>query len=242
MAELCPAPANFKKDSIMQKLSMLVLGKAAIGLGLYALAAHAQAQQDFSKVDIKTTQLSDSVYMLTGRGGNVGVSVGADGVFRIDDQFAPLSTKIQAAIAEISDQPVKYVLNTHWHGDHTGGNENFGTNGAVIVSHENVRKRLSTKQFMKAFGREVPAAPDTALPVITFSNDATFHFNDTEIRVMHLPLAHTDGDSGVFFAEANVLHLGDTFFNGFYPFIDQGSGGSLEGITNAATKALAMDS
>jgi len=200
----------------------------------------AHAQQDLSKVEIKTTQLADGLYMLQGAGGNIGVSAGEDGVFMIDDQFAPLSDKILTAIADITDKPVTYVVNTHWHGDHTGGNENMGKSGAVIVSHENVRKRLSTKQFMKAFGREVPAAPDSALPVITFTEDATFHFNDTEIRVMHLPHAHTDGDSAVYFTDANVLHLGDTFFNGFYPFIDQSSGGSLDGIINAATHGLSL--
>jgi len=198
------------------------------------------AQQDFSKVEIKTTEVASNLYMLNGRGGNIGVSVGDDGVFIIDDQFAPLSEKIMAAISELSDKPVSYVINTHWHGDHTGGNENFGKSGAVIVAHENVRQRMSTKQFMKAFGREVPAAPDAALPVVTFSQNATFYFNDTQIQVMHLPSAHTDGDSMVLFTEANVLHMGDTFFNGFFPFIDQSSGGTLDGLIVAANKTLGM--
>ena len=208
-------------------------------LALPVLPVVAQ-QQDFSKVEIETTELSGGVYMLTGRGGNIGVSVGDDGVFVIDDQFAPLSEKILASIAELSDKPVSYVINTHWHGDHTGGNENFGAAGAVIVAHENVRERMSTKQFMKAFGREVPASPDTALPVVTFSDNVNFYFNETQIQVMHIPLAHTDGDSIVLFTEANVLHMGDTFFNGFFPFIDTGSGGSLDGVIGAAEKALSL--
>jgi len=209
-------------------------------VSLSLLALPAAAQRDFSKVEIKTTELTGGVYMLSGAGGNIGASVGDDGVFIIDDQFAPLSEKIMAALGELSDQPVSYVINTHWHGDHTGGNENFGASGAVIVAHENVRKRMSTKQFMKAFGREVPAAPDTALPVVTFSENANFYFNETNIQVIHIPTAHTDGDSVVFFTEANVLHMGDTFFNGFFPFIDQSSGGSLDGVIAAAEKALSM--
>jgi len=179
------------------------------------------AQQDFTKVEIKTTEVADGVYMLNGAGGNIGVSVGADGVFVIDDQFAPLSEKILTAIGALSEEPVSYVVNTHWHGDHTG-------------------ERMSTKQFMKAFGREVPAAPDTALPVVTFSENTTFYFNNTQIQVMHVPSAHTDGDSFVLFTEANVLHMGDTFFNGFFPFIDQSSGGTLDGIIAAAEEALGL--
>jgi len=204
------------------------------------LSSPVVAQQDLTKVEIKTTQVADGVYMLNGAGGNIGVSVGADGVFVVDDQFAPLSEKILTAIGALSKEPVSYVVNTHWHGDHTGGNENMGAAGAVIVAHENVRQRMSTKQFMKAFGREVPAAPDAALPVVTFSENTTFYFNDTQIQIMHVPSAHTDGDSFVFFTEANVLHMGDTFFNGFFPFIDQSSGGTLDGVIAAAEKALGL--
>jgi len=207
---------------------------------LSILALPASAQRDFSNVEIKTTELNGGVYMLSGAGGNIGASVGDNGVFIIDDQFAPLSEKIMEALGKLSDQSVSYVINTHWHGDHTGGNENFGASGAVVVAHENVRKRMSTKQFMKAFGREVPASPDTALPVVTFSENANFYFNDINIQVIHIPTAHTDGDSVVYFTEANVLHMGDTFFNGFFPFIDQSSGGSLDGVIAAAEKALSM--
>lgn len=227
---------NTVKKLATSKVLSLALTVSAV-LGLTSVAT---AQQDFSKVEIKTTDLGNSIYVLNGAGGNIGVSAGSDGVFMIDDQFAPLSEKILSAIAEISDQPVRYVLNTHWHGDHTGGNENIGNTGAVVVAHENVRKRMSTPQFMKAFGREVPAAADAALPVITFTQDATFYFNETEIQVKHLPHAHTDGDSMVYFTVANVLHMGDTFFNGFYPFIDESSGGSLDGIIEAASHALEL--
>ncbi|MGH1359726.1 MAG: MBL fold metallo-hydrolase [Burkholderiaceae bacterium] len=209
-------------------------------LSSLALTIPAGAQTDFSKVEIKTTALENGIFMLTGAGGNIGVSIGEDGIFLIDDQFAPLSKKIMAAINELSDKPVRYVLNTHWHGDHTGGNENFGKTGAVVVAHRNVRERMSTKQFMKAFGREVPPSPNAALPVVTFSNDVSFYFNGHHIRVMHRPAAHTDGDSVVYFTEPNVLHMGDTFFNGFFPFIDQSSGGSVTGIVKAAQSAIAM--
>ena len=206
---------------------------------LLAICKLSIAQQDFSHIEIKTTDLGNNIYLLQGAGGNIGVSTGDDGVFVIDDQFAPLSEKIMASLSALSNQQVSYVLNTHWHGDHTGGNENFSDAGAVIVAHENVRKRMSSKQFMKAFGREVPAAPGTALPVVTFTDSVTFHFNDNEIAVMHMPNSHTYGDAMVLFREANVLHMGDIFFNGFFPFIDQSSGGTLDGVIKTA--ALALD-
>jgi len=215
--------------------------KIAIASILVAATSQvAMAQRNFDNVEIKSTEIADNIYMLEGAGGNIGMSVGDDGVFLIDDQFAPLSKKILEAIGEITDKPVSYVVNTHWHGDHTGGNENMGAAGAVIVAHDNVRKRMSTKQLMKAFGREVPASPDAALPVVTFSENATYYFNDNQIQIMHVPTAHTDGDSFVFFTEANVIHMGDTFFNGFFPFIDQSSGGTLDGVIAAAEKALSI--
>ena len=151
---------------------------------------HTVAQRNFDDVAITTTDLGGNIFMLQGAGGNIGASTGDDGVFIIDDQFAPLSEKIMEALASLSDKPVSYVLNTHWHGDHTGGNENFGKAGAVIVAHENVRNRMSTVQFMKTFNREVPAAPEAALPVVTFSDNVNFYFNDNDISVMHLSLIH----------------------------------------------------
>lgn len=202
------------------------------------LAAH--AQQDFSKVEIKTQKLSDTTYMLTGSGGNLGLSVGPDAVFLIDDQFAPLTPKIDAAIKQLTDKPVKFVVNTHWHFDHTGGNENMGKAGALIVAHDNVRKRMNSEQLIAFMNMPVKAAPKDALPVITFSTDTTFHINGDEVHAMHVPNAHTDGDSIVVFKKSNVIHMGDTYFNGFYPFIDTSSGGSVDGVIAAADKALAI--
>ena len=213
---------------------------ALIAAGLIVACQSAIAQRNFDNVAITTTDLGQNIFMLQGAGGNIGVSTGDDGVFIIDDQFAPLSEKIIEALAALSDKPVSYVLNTHWHGDHTGGNENFGKAGAVIVAHENVRKRMSAKQFIKTFKREVPAAPEAALPVVTFSDSVKFYFNDNEISVMHMPASHTDGDSIVLFKEANILHLGDTFFNGFFPFIDHSSGGTLDGLIVTIEKALEL--
>ena len=196
--------------------------------------------QNPEEMTITPIKLTDNIYMLMGQGGNIGVCFGDDGTFVIDDQFAPLTEKILAAIGELTDQPVRFVINTHWHGDHTGGNENLGKAGVIIVAHENVRKRLSTDQFMKAFNREVPAAPKAALPVITFSSDIKFHLNGEEIQVFHMPNAHTDGDAVIFFANSNVLHTGDLFFNGRYPFIDTGSGGNANGVITAVEKILTL--
>ena len=177
--------------------------------------------------------------MLSGQGGNIGVCVGDDGVFAIDDQFAPLTPRILEEIKKLSEKPVRFVINTHWHGDHTGGNENFGEAGAIIVAHANVRKRMSEKQFMEAFNRTVEPSPKGALPVVSFEQSITFHWNDETIEVVHVQPAHTDGDSFVHFRSANVLHAGDVFFNGMYPFIDTGTGGNLEGMIRAVERILA---
>jgi cyclase len=196
---------------------------------------------DFSKVEIKATPVAGSISMLEGAGGNIGVSVGEDGVFVIDDQFPPLAPKIKAAIAKLSKQPVRFVFNTHWHMDHVGGNEAMGKDGAVIVAHENVRKRLSTDQVMALFGgMKIPASPPKALPVMTFTQDVAFWLNGDELRVTHLPAAHTDGDAAVRFVKANIIHCGDLFVNGAYPVIDVGSGGSVEGLIAAQQKLMAM--
>ena len=201
-------------------------------------AAAAYAQDDLSKIEIKTEKLSDHVYMMTGSGGNLGVSVGDDGVFLIDSQFAALTPKIQAAIAKLSARPVRFMLNTHWHFDHTGGNENLGKAGAVIIAQENVRKRLSSEGFIAFFGMKTKAEPPIALPIVTFTRDASFHLNGEDIRAMHAPHAHTDGDTVVQFSKSDVVHMGDTFFNGLYPFIDTSSGGSVAGVLAAADRAL----
>ena len=200
----------------------------------------ATADDQFKDVEIKVIPVSDDIYMLTGQGGNIGVSVGADGVFLIDDQFAPLTKKITAAIDRISDQPVGFLLNTHWHPDHTGGNVNMGKTGTVIVAHDNVRKRLAVDNFIEMFGMEAPAMDSTGLPVITFDNTLTFHLNGNEILISHIKNAHTDGDSIVHFIDANVIHTGDIYFAGMYPFIDTQSGGSTEGTIKALDRILVL--
>src|SRR5712691_12965828 len=216
-------------------------GMQAFSIGAAAFfAAAALAQQDFSKVEIQTEKLADTVYMMTGAGGNLGVSVGEDAVFVIDDQFAPLTPKIQAEIAKLTDKPVKFLLNTHWHFDHVGGNENLGKAGALIFAHENVRKRMSTEQFMEFFGMKTKPEPKVALPVVTFTRDITFHVNGDEVRAFHVPRAHTDGDTIIHFAKSDVIHTGDAFFNKLYPFIDTSSGGSVDGVIAAADRVLAM--
>lgn len=202
-------------------------------------AGHAAAQE-FDDVAIETVAVGEGVWMLRGRGGNIGVSAGVDGVLLIDDQYAPLTAKIRAAVGQISDKPIRFVLNTHWHGDHTGGNENLGQAGALIVAHENVRARMGVEQFMEVFDRTVPASSGEALPVVTFTDTVTFHVNDEDIRAFHVSWAHTDGDSIIHFPRANVLHVGDVFFNGMYPFIDVGSGGSVDGLIAAVERALAL--
>jgi cyclase len=211
---------------------------AVLVLGAALAAPAALAQQDFSKVEIKTTRLTETIYMMEGAGGNLGVSVGEDAVFLIDDQFAPLSDKIAAAIRAISSKPVKFLLNTHWHYDHTGGNENFGKGGAIVVAHENVRKRMSSEQFIEFMRTNVPAAPKVALPVVTFVGAMSFHLNGDELRAIHMPRAHTDGDSVVHFLRNDVIHMGDVYFNGLYPFIDTSSGGTVEGVIAACDQVL----
>ena len=199
-------------------------------LMLLTLSVLAVAQDDFSKVEIKATKISGNVYMLEGAGGNIGVSVGTDGILIVDDQFAPLAEKIRAALKTLGDGKLKFILNTHWHGDHTGGNAQFGRE-APIIAHDNVRKRLSTEQRSELFKQTTPASPKEALPVITFDQSLSVHFNGEEIRVIHFPHGHTDGDSVIFFTTSNVVHLGDDFFAGRFPFVDLESGGSVQGLT-----------
>lgn len=205
---------------------------------LFLIALPAMAQQDLSNVTIESLQLSPRIHMLQGAGGNIGVLTSSRGLLVIDDQYAPLTSKILAALRTISDEPVRFVINTHWHGDHTGGNENMGATGAVIVAHENVRERMSTEQFNELWNRTTPPSPDAALPVITFADSVTFHADGEEVRVIHMANAHTDGDSIVYFRDSNVLHTGDLFFNGSFPYIDTSSGGSLDGLIAAGDRIL----
>ena len=195
-------------------------------------------QQEMADVEIETIRLEDDLFMVVGRGGNIGLSVGSDGAFLVDDQYAPLTEKILAAVAAVTDQPVRWVLNTHWHGDHTGGNENLGEAGAMIVAHENVYRRMNPAEFAELVGRS-QQAPRAALPVVTFDDGVRFHWNGRHVRVTHVGRAHTDGDAIVHFPAANVFHMGDTFFLGRYPFVDVDSGGGIDGVIAAANFVLA---
>ncbi|MEN8205885.1 MAG: MBL fold metallo-hydrolase [Pseudomonadota bacterium] len=220
--------------------SHYLIQRLSIFLFVTLLASASMADESFDNIEIQTIKAADGIYMLTGKGGNIGLSAGADGVFLIDDQFAPLTEKIQAAVTQVSDKPVRFVLNTHWHPDHTGGNENLGTSGTVIVAHKNVRKRLSVDNFIELFNMESAAMAPAGLPVITFDDAVTFHLNGDEILVTHVMAAHTDGDAIVHFKRANVIHAGDTYFSGMYPFIDAGSGGSNDGYIKAVDRVLAL--
>ena len=207
----------------------------AVGFFVFVFAAF--AQQDYSKVEIKVTKVAGSVYMLEGAGGNIGVSAGEDGIVIVDDQFAPLANKIREALKGISDRPLKFVINTHFHGDHTGGNVEFGTE-ATIIAHENVRKRL--KEGGAVAGNEVKPAAKAGLPVITFNDRTTVHVNGEDIRAVHFSHGHTDGDSVIFFPQSNVVHMGDDFVTYGFPFVDVKSGGSISGMIAGDEKVLGM--
>jgi len=204
---------------------------------LLVASAAAFAQRDFTKVEIKVTKVAGSVYMLEGSGGRIGVSVGDDGIVIVDDQYAPLAEKIQAALKGITDKPVKFVINTHWHFDHTGGNAYFQKQGPVLA-HENVRARMKSGGTFQ--GSEIKPSEPEALPIITFSERATLHLNGEEIRALHVANAHTDGDAIVYFTRSNVVHLGDILFTpGGFPFVDPDSGGTVRGVIAACEKVVA---
>src|SRR5881296_222969 len=208
-------------------------------------AAAAQQGPDWSKVQIKTTKVSGNIYMLEGQGGNIAASVGEDGIVIVDDQFAPLAEKIQAVLKNIgvTDKPVRFVINTHYHGDHTGGNEAFNNAGSTLIAHANVRKRLETGGTAGNGGSikvEQKLASGNALPIITFEHDVTVHLNGEDIRALHFPSGHTDGDSIIFFPKNNVVHMGDDFVRYGFPFIDVASGGSVQGMIDAMEKATAQ--
>ena len=214
------------------KKHLLILAFLILCVGFKASYA-----QDFSKVEIKVTKVAGSVYMLEGAGGNIGVSVGPDGMLIVDDQYAPLADKIKTALKTLGEGKLKFVLNTHYHPDHTGGNIAFGPD-APIIAQTNVRKRLSEEQKSKFFNLTMPASPKEALPVITFDNAVSVFFNGEEIKVIHFPHGHTDGDSIIFFTGANVVHMGDDFFNGIFPFVDLEAGGDVEGMTKTVGDIL----
>ena len=200
-----------------------------------APAAWSGQGQDFSNVQIKVTKVSGNIFMLEGAGGNIAASIGDDGIVIVDDQFAPLADKIQASLKSlgITDKPVRFVINTHYHGDHTGGNEPFANTGSTVIAQDNVRKRLETGGTAGNGGSvkmEVPPAPKGALPVITFAHDVTVHLNGEDIRALHFPAGHTDGDAVIFFPKNNVVHMGDDFVRYGFPFIDVVSGGSVQGM------------
>lgn len=197
-------------------------------IGLLAANAHADK---FEKVNIQTLPVAESVYMLTGAGGNIGVSAGADGILIIDDQFAPLAEKISAALAAIANNKVRYVINTHYHGDHSGGNAAMKhTHNATVFAHDNVRIRLQSK----------PEISTASLPVVTYADGIKFHFNGDTIHVAHLHEAHTDGDSYVYFEQANVIHTGDVMFNGMFPYIDLNAGGTVNGYIHGVEQLLSQ--
>lgn len=221
----------------------LILAISAMAM-LGSRAASAQ-EPDFSKVQIKVSKVSGNIYMLEGAGGNIAASVGEDGIVIVDDQFAPLAEKIQAALKDlgVTTKPVRFVINTHYHGDHTGGNEPFNNAGATLIAHQNVRKRLETGGTAGNGGSikmEQKAASRNALPIITFEHDVTVHLNGEDIRALHFPSGHTDGDSIIFFPKNNVVHMGDDFVRYGFPFIDVASGGSVQGMI-AATEKVASE-
>ena len=223
------------KSTITKILYVALVAASPLALS----CSQAQDGDRFAKVEIKAEPLAEGVAVLFGAGGNIGVSYGPDGTVLIDDQFAPLTPKIQAAIEALGAEPVKYLINTHWHGDHSGGNENFGKAGALIMAHDHVRERMLGEQ--KSGRGNDPASPKEALPTVTYHDGIKLHLNGDEVHVKHMKHGHTDGDSIVFWTKANVLHMGDLYFNKVtLPFIDLNSGGNARGVLAAAEKALTM--
>jgi cyclase len=226
----------------MRKLAVVGL---LLPLVLAAAGATAQQDREFSKVEIKVTKVAGNIYMLEGAGGNIAASVGEDGIVIVDDEFAPLAEKIQAALKGlgITDKPVRFVINTHFHFDHTGGNTPFGSGGSTIIAQENVRKRLMSGGVGGNGGSvrlEYKAESPAGLPIITFEHDVTVHLNGEDIRALHFPAGHTDGDSIIFFPKNNVVHMGDDFVRYGFPFIDVASGGSVEGMVAGVEDAIAQ--
>jgi cyclase len=223
-----------------------LLACALLAAALCCCRAAAQEKTpDWSKVQIKVTKVSGNIYMLEGQGGNIAASVGEDGIVIVDDEFAPLAEKIQAALKNlgITDKPVRFVINTHYHGDHTGGNAPFANSGSTVIAQDNVRKRLAAGGIAGNGGSmkmENKPAEKAALPIITFEHDLTVHLNGEDIRALHFPAGHTDGDAIIFFPKNNVVHMGDDFVRYGFPFIDVASGGSVQGMTDGVEKTIAQ--
>ena len=220
-----------------------LMSGVALALAFWSASVSAQGpgfQVDFDKVEIRTTHVAGQVHMLAGAGGNIGVFSGSDGVFLVDDQFAPLTDRIRSAIRKISDQPIRFLINTHFHEDHTGGNENLGEAGTLIIAHDNVRKTLSGPHFIEMLHTHFPAFEPSALPVITFSETITFYLNGEEVYVFHAPPSHTNGDAIVYFRGSDVIHMGDVFRSRGYPIFDRRNGGSYEGLIEASDLVLGI--
>jgi cyclase len=210
----------------------------AFVLSLVAFAA--SAQQNFDTVKIRPVKVSEQIYMLRGSGGNIGLLTGGDGLLMIDDQYAPLSGKITDAIKAISPSAIRFLVNTHIHGDHTGGNDAFSKQGVTIVAHDQVRERMMKESVNKRMNRTTPPRDKAALPIVTFSDKLNFHLNDEDIELIHLDRGHTDGDVAIYFKKANVIHTGDAFVRYGYPFIDESSGGGINGFVSSLDKLLAI--
>lgn len=211
---------------------------AASGGALLLFAGSLPAQAGMDTVRIRTIPAGPGVYMLQGQGGNIGLAVGDDFAFLVDDQFAPLSARILDAVRSVTLKPVRFLVNTHWHGDHSGGNQNMHDAGVIIVAHDNVRTRMSSEHFNEAFNQRTPASPKDALPVVTFSETIAFYVGGETVHAVHVAPAHTDGDVIIHFVRANTIHMGDVYFNGSYPFVDLSSGGSFAGVVDAVNAAL----
>jgi glyoxylase-like metal-dependent hydrolase (beta-lactamase superfamily II) len=237
MAALSESPVEVSVRRLVN--TVVFVGILAMPVALAGHGGPAQQQVDWNAVEVKAEKVAGNVWILTGRGGNIGVSVGEDGVLIVDDQFAPLAEKIKAKLKDLSSGKLKFVLNTHFHGDHTGGNKEFGPE-APIIAHDNVRKRLSTPpDDAAARERWAAANPKEAWPVVTFGDRVSIHFNGEEIKAIHFPQGHTDGDSIIFFTGSNVVHMGDDFFAGRFPFVDLRAGGTVQGLTKNIGNVLA---
>lgn len=225
----------------MEKHSLVfLLFGSLILVGIISVNEVYGQKEENNNFSFNITQVTDSIYILSGGGGNVGVSVGDDGIFLIDDKYTNLTDEMLNAIREISDKPIKFIINTHWHPDHVGGNVELGKTDSIVISHDNTRERLATEQFSSFGNTTVEPLPEAGLPIITFSDEITFYFNNDVINIIHIPNAHTDGDAVVHFNTSNVIHVGDIISDIYFPFIDLPAGGSIEGIINGVEKMILL--